>query len=99
MIAIDPSWSNGLLVAIDAMLWLAGGAVLGIIHLASLRFSVTRLSAGSSAILPIGLQVLRFAFLAAILAGVAVLFGALPLLAAALGLNVARLVVLRLEWI
>ena len=51
--------------------------------MASLRLSVARLSVKSSAILPIGLLVVRFAVLAAILTVVVVLFGALPLLMAA----------------
>ena len=97
MIMIDPSWSNGLLVAIYAGLSLTGGAALGVMHLASLRLGVARLPTKTSVLLTIGLLFLRLAFLTAILTAVVVLFGVLPLLVVAFGLSVTRIIVLRLE--
>lgn len=74
--------------------WLVLGAVLGVIQLAALRHNVTVLSTGSSAILPIGLFGLRFAVLAAALAAIVILFGAMPLLLTLVGLTATRALVL-----
>ncbi len=83
--------------------WLSGasagssaGALFGSLHFLALRWNVRMLVSGR-ALLPVGLQLLRFAAVAAVLTLVARTFGALPLLAAALGLLVARIIVLRWE--
>jgi F1F0 ATPase subunit 2 len=80
----------------QAATWLAAGVVLGGLYFVSLRSSVGMLASGRP--LPaIGLQLVRFAVLAVVLAFVSRWFGALPLLLATLGLLVARTAVLRRE--
>lgn len=76
--------------------WLLAGALLGSFHFLTLRRNVYLLVSGRT-MLSFGLQLMRFAVVAAALAIIARSFGALPLLAAAVGLLVARTVVLRWE--
>lgn len=76
--------------------WLLAGALLGSLYFLTLRWNVRILVSGR-ALLPFGLQLLRFAVVAAALTIVARSFGALPLLAAALGLLLARTLILRWE--
>jgi F1F0 ATPase subunit 2 len=76
--------------------WLLAGALLGSFHFLTLRRNVHMFGSGR-ALLPFGLQLLRLAMVAAALTIIARSFGALPLLAAALGLLAARTVVLRWE--
>ncbi|OJU23816.1 MAG: hypothetical protein BGN91_08335 [Nitrobacter sp. 62-13] len=76
--------------------WLLAGALLGWFHFLTLRWNVRILVSGR-ALLPFALQLLRFAMPAAALSIIARSFGALPLLTAALGLLVARIVVFRWE--
>ena len=69
------------------------GMLLGFAHFGSLWWN-TRLYTGGSGIRALAMQVLRLILLAGVLTGLAHL-GALPLLAAALGLLVARSLILR----
>jgi F1F0 ATPase subunit 2 len=76
-----------------ALIGLAGGVLLGLAHFGSLWWNAKAyLSGGVGAALAI--QLLRFAVLALVLAGLAKL-GALPLLTGALGLLIARGLLLR----
>jgi len=89
---------NGLIAADAARMAvvLAGffaGALLGLVHFGSLWWNV-QLYAGGRPIRSFGLQILRFALIATVLTGLARL-GALPLLAGALGLLLARGILLR----
>jgi F1F0 ATPase subunit 2 len=76
--------------------WLLAGALLGSLYFLTLRWNV-RILASGRVLLPFGLQLIRFAVVAAALTIVARSFGALPLLAAALGLLLARTMILRWE--
>lgn len=76
--------------------WFAAGALLGAVHFLSLRWNLQRLVAGQAA-LSLGLQLLRFVLTGAALTATVRLFGAVPLLAASLGLMAARTGVIVLE--
>lgn len=76
--------------------WLVGGALLGLAHFRALRWNV-RYMLGGHAFLALLLQVLRLAATGAALTLVARWFGALSLLAVALGLVAARTGLLLVE--
>ncbi|HVX74807.1 MAG TPA: ATP synthase subunit I [Bradyrhizobium sp.] len=76
--------------------WFLAGMLLGLLHFVSLRLSV-RCLLGGRPLFSFGLQLLRFALTGGALALVAKLFGAMPLLAGAVGLMAARTRMLRLE--
>lgn len=78
---------------LHALPGLAAGTALGLAHFASLAWN-TRLYVTGGAARALAVQLLRLAVLAAAFAGLARL-GALPLLAGALGLLLARQLVLR----
>lgn len=73
----------------EAAGWAVAGALLGFAHFGSLRYNVHCI-AGGRALLSAGLQVLRFAFTGAALTFVAARVGAMPLLAATVGIILAR---------
>jgi F1F0 ATPase subunit 2 len=77
--------------------WLAAGTVIGAVHFLSLRWNVRMLTAGRSLLPIVAIQLGRFAVLAMVLALITRTFGALPLLAAALGILAARTVIIRKE--
>jgi F1F0 ATPase subunit 2 len=79
--------------ALTALLGLAAGVLLGLAHFGSLRWNVRLFTSGGGR-RALGAQLLRFALVFAVLAGLAKL-GALPLLAGALGILLARQLVLR----
>jgi F1F0 ATPase subunit 2 len=83
--------ASAMIVAL--MVGLAGGAILGAAHLASLWWSVILLRGGRP-ILGVAVQALRFVALALALALIA-RHGAAPLLAAAVGVLAARALLLR----
>jgi len=76
--------------------WLAG-MVIGAVHFLSLRRNVRMLTAGRSLLPIVAIQLGRFAALAVVLAAITRSFGALPLLAAALGILTARTIIVRKE--
>lgn len=93
------SWLGGhasTVILLQMSGWLLAGTLFGSFHFLALRWNVRMLVSGP-ALLPVGLQLLRFAAVAVILTLIARSFGALPLLAVALGLFVARITVLRWE--
>lgn len=79
--------------ALHAFLGLFAGTLLGLFHFASLRANV-RLYVEGGAVRAVGIQILRFGLLVAVLAVLAKL-GAVALLAGAAGLFIARGFVLR----
>jgi len=76
--------------------WFLAGGLLGLLHFGSLRWNVHCILRGQP-FFSLGLQLLRFTVTGAALVLVAELFGAMPLLAGALGLMAARTGVLLLE--
>jgi len=77
--------------------WLAAGAAIGTIHFFSLRWNLSRLVAGRSLLPIVVIQFARFAAVGMLLAAIIIYFGALPLLAATLGLLAARTLIVRRE--
>jgi F1F0 ATPase subunit 2 len=77
--------------------WLAAGTVIGAVHFLSLRWNVQMLTAGRSLLPVVAVQLGRFAAMAVVLASITRSFGALPLLAAALGILMARTIIVRKE--
>jgi F1F0 ATPase subunit 2 len=75
--------------------WFAAGLAAGTLHFALLRWNAALYAGAGHIGGAVALQVLRLAVLGGVLAVIA-LHGALPLLLAALGVLVARPVVLRL---
>lgn len=80
---------------VGAAFGLAAGLLIGAVHFGSLRWNADAYLAGSRIALAILLQLVRFALLGAVLYGLSRL-GALPLLAGALGILLARAAVIRL---
>lgn len=77
-----------------ALAFLLAGILLGLVHFASLRRVSSLYLSGASPGRALALQMARLAVLAGALAGFALL-GALPLLAATLGLFIGRAIILR----
>lgn len=78
----------------DAAYFVAG-LIAGAIYFALLRWNVTLYASGNRTRLAVGLQMVRLALLACALAGVAVQGGE-PLLVSALGVLLARPLIMRL---
>ena len=72
------------------------GALIGAFHFRTLRWNVQMFAVGGSLLLASMSQLVRFAFIACLLAAIATQFGALPLLAATAGILAARSAVLHL---
>jgi F1F0 ATPase subunit 2 len=85
-----------MLAVLSGSAWFAVGVLLGTFHFMALRWNVRMLAAGQSVLLPLAIQLVRFALVVSVLAMVVVHFGALPLLAAAAGILAARAIVLRI---
>jgi len=83
------------LLALQACTWLGGGALIGAVHLMTLRWNVSMLAVGRALPLVMVLQLARFVVLAGMLAVTASRFGTLPLLLAAAGIVAARIALLR----
>jgi len=75
---------------VRASTWFAAGALIGAFHFLTLQCNVWILLNGQSLLLSAGIQIMRFAVIAPVLAAVARFFGALPLFAAATGILAAR---------
>jgi len=76
--------------------WFVAGALLGVMHFHALRWTADGLLRGR-ALLSVGLQLSRFAVTGAALALTARWCGAIPLLAGAVGMMVARNGILQRE--
>lgn len=79
------------------IVWLVAGTVIGAVHFLSLRWNVRRFAAGRSLLPVVIVQLGRFVAIGVVLAIIARSFGALALLAAALGILAARTVIVRRE--
>lgn len=77
--------------------WLAAGTVIGAFHFLSLRWNLHMLTAGRTLLPVVAVQLARFAAIGILLAAITVYFGALPLLAATLGILASRTVIVRRE--
>ena len=75
--------------------WSTAGVLIGAFHFLSLKWNVSRLAVGRALLLPVGIQLVRFALTAAVLIGIARAFGATPLLLATLGICFARTAIIR----
>lgn len=80
--------------AVGAAIGFVVGMILGVVHFGALWWNTRLYTEGGSTALALALQLGRFVVLAVVLAGIALL-GALPLLTAALGLLLARRLVVR----
>jgi F1F0 ATPase subunit 2 len=80
---------DALLLLAGAAAWLAAGGLVGALHFLTLQRSVQMLATGSSLPRALALHLVRFAITAGALAVIA-RHGALPLLAATLGLVASR---------
>jgi hypothetical protein len=96
--AMTPLFAIGneaLALFLDSAAWLAIGALVGAFHFLTLRRSAWMVATGSSLCAGLVLHLIRFPIIAGVLVFIA-RYGALPLLAAMLGLLAARAAVLRL---
>jgi len=75
--------------------WLAAGAAVGIFYFQALRWNVRMFAAGQSLLLPLGIQLVRFALTAAVLFAITRSFGAPALLATTAGIVIARTAIVR----
>jgi F1F0 ATPase subunit 2 len=89
-----PLAPNDLALAVGCF---TAGTIIGAAHFLSLRWNVRMLTAGRSWLPVVALQLGRFAIMAVVLALITRTFGALPLLATALGILAARTVIVRRE--
>lgn len=87
---IGPYLSEPASLALQAGVWLGCGALIGALYFRALHWSVRLCVAGSAPLVPMTLQLGRLAFIAGALAVIVGGFGAVPLLAATLGILVAR---------
>ena len=94
MMQLFAAGDGALALLAEGCAWFATGALVGIFHFLTLRTSVRMLATGSSLPSGLALHLARFAITAGALALI-VRHGALPLLAATLGILAARTAVLR----
>jgi hypothetical protein len=85
-----------LMLVANASAWLAIGALLGAFHYLTLRRNAQMLATGSSLLKAVTLQLIRFTVMACVLVIVTRRYGAMPLLATALGVLISRTAVVRL---
>jgi N-ATPase, AtpR subunit len=88
----EPAW-----LAFLAAAWVSAGLLIGVLHFLTLRWNVRMLVLGRRRLLPVALQLARAAFLAGLLAVMAIRCGAWPLLLATGGILAARTAALRYE--
>ena len=81
---------------VGAGAWLTSGALIGTFHLLTLRWNIRMFVAEQPLLLLLGIALARFALIAAILAAITMLFGALPLLVVTAGILAVRIAVVRL---
>jgi F1F0 ATPase subunit 2 len=81
---------------VNAGAWLACGALIGTFHFLTLRWNVRMFAAEQPLLLSFGIQLVRFALMAAVLAVITRSFGALPLLVVTVGILTMRIAVVRL---
>ena len=86
----EPYLSESPSLALQAGVWLSCGTLIGALYFRTLQWSVRLFVAGSAPLLPMILQLGRLAFITGALVLIVGHFGAVPLLAATLGILVAR---------
>jgi F1F0 ATPase subunit 2 len=82
-------------LTLQAGVWLSCGALIGTLHLLTLRWNVKLFIAGGAPLLAMALQLGRLAILTGVLAVIVSRFGALSLLVATAGILIARTAALR----
>ena len=75
--------------------WLPVGLAIGAFQFMTLRWVIGMLASGRSALVPVGAQLARLVLIAAALAIITRLVGALPLLGTTAGILIARTAMLR----
>jgi F1F0 ATPase subunit 2 len=83
--------------ALGVGIWLVAGMLVGAFHFLTLRWCVTKFVAAPPLLLPLGLQLMRFALIAAVLAAITTAFGALPLLTVTAGIVIMRTIIMPLD--
>ena len=91
------TWFNQILLALNVTAWLVSGMLVGAFHFLTLRWTVRMFAAGPPLLLPLGIQLIRFVLIAAVLAAITLSFGALALLMATTGILIMRTIIVRLE--
>ena len=86
----EPYLSESASLVLQAGVWLSCGALIGALHLLSLQWSVRLFVAGGAPLVPMILQLGRLAFIAGALVLIVGHFGAVALVAATLGILIAR---------
>jgi F1F0 ATPase subunit 2 len=84
-----------ILLVLSVGAWLAAGALIGACHFLTLRWNVRMFAARQLLLLTLAIQLVRFAVIAGVLAVIASHVGALPLLAATIGILSTRMAVVR----
>jgi F1F0 ATPase subunit 2 len=82
--------------ALSVGAWLTFGLLVGACYFLTLRWTVRMFAAARPLLLPLGLQLIRFGLIAAMLAAITWCFGALPLLMATTGILIMRTIIVRL---
>jgi F1F0 ATPase subunit 2 len=80
---------------LGALAFFAAGALIGTVYFLTLRWNVHIFASGRAPLVPMAIQLLRFALLAATLAVITKSCGALALILTAAGLLAARSVIIR----
>jgi hypothetical protein len=83
--------------ALGVGIWLVAGMLVGAFHFLTLRWSIGMFVAAQHLLLPLGLQLVRFALIAAALAAITTAFGALPLLIVTAGIVIMRTIIVPLD--
>jgi len=97
MSALHSAWLNQVPPVVSVGVWLGYGMLVGAFHFLTLRWTVKMLAAARPVLLPLGLQLIRFVLMAALLVTIANFLGALPLLMATMGILIMRTIIVRLE--
>jgi F1F0 ATPase subunit 2 len=82
-------------ILLSAGAWLMAGALIGSFYFMTLHWNVRMFMTEQSLLLPLGVQFVRFALIAAVLAAITRFSGALPLLVTTAGILGARTAILR----
>ncbi len=95
MMHFAPAWRDLTASLFWAAAWLPVGMAIGIFQFMTLRWVVGMLASGRSVLLPFGTQLARLVLIAAALALITRLVGALPLLGTTAGIVIARTAMVR----
>ncbi len=95
MMHFAPAGRDLIVSLLWASVWLPVGMVIGVFQFMTLRWVVGRLASGRSVLVPFGTQLARLVLIAAALAIITRLVGAMPLLGTTAGILIARTAMLR----